>query len=176
MSRVRLIVTAAITAMSAALAGCSGTSFSMPDWLSPSSPPPQLQSLQFESQPPGADVRTAQGQTCQTPCSLAVPPENQAVSFSKLGFVPQTVQVGIGPVPDHSFLESAPPPALTPNPVMASLQPAAPPPRRPPPLRPKPHKVVAHHPAPPPPGSAFPPPPPPQQPPGSPFPPPPGQQ
>jgi len=26
--------------------------------------------------PPGADVRTAQGQTCLTPCSLTVPPEN----------------------------------------------------------------------------------------------------
>jgi hypothetical protein len=174
MSRVRLIVTAVIAVLSAALAGCSGTSFSMPDWLSSSPPPPQLQTLQFESQPSGADVRTQQGQTCQTPCSLAVPPENQAVSFSKLGFVPQTVQVGIGPVPDHSFFESAPPPALTPNPVMASLQPAAPPPRRPP-VRP-PHKVVAHHnpPPPPPSGSPFPPPPP-QQPPGSPFPPPPGQ-
>jgi hypothetical protein len=174
MSRVRLIVTAVIAALSAALAGCSGTSFSMPDWLSSSPPPPQLQTLQFESRPPGADVRTAQGQTCQTPCSLAVPPESQAVSFSKLGFIPQTVQVGIGPVPDHSFFESAPPPALSPNPVMASLQPAAPPPR--PPLRPKPHKVVAHHnpPPPPPSGSPFPPPPP-QQTPGSPFPPPPRQ-
>jgi hypothetical protein len=148
----------------------------MPSWLSPTPSPPPLQTLQFESVPPGADVRTAQGQTCQTPCSLAVPPESQAISISKPGFLPQTVPVTVAEAPDHSFFESAPPPALTPNPVIVSLQPAGPPPRRPPMRPPRPpHRPVAHNrPPPPPPGSGFPPPQ--QEPSSSPFPPPPPQQ
>jgi len=104
----------------------------MPDWMSFSKSPPPLQTVRFESQPPGVDVRTAQGQTCQTPCSLAVPPETQAVSFTKSGYLPQTLQITAGPPPDHSFFEN-PPPALSPNPVAVMLQPSAPPP--PPPRR-----------------------------------------
>jgi len=139
MFRVRLIVSAAASvAIAAALAGCSGSSLSMPDWMSFSKSPPPLQTMQFESNPPGADVRTAQGQTCQTPCALAVPPETQAVSFAKAGFLPQSVQITAGPPPEHSLFES-PPPTLTPNPVVVMLQPAAPPHR--PPLKPKAHKV-----------------------------------
>jgi hypothetical protein len=173
MSRVRLIVTAAIVASGTALAGCS--SFSMPSWLSSTPSAPVMQTLQFESNPPGADVRTTQGQTCQTPCSLAVPTESQSVTFAKNGFLPQTVQVNIGEPAEHSFFESAPP-TLTPNPVEVALQAAAPPRRPPPPVMRKPRK-----PAPPPrpqpaPGSAFPAPPPQQQPGGSPFPPPPPPQ
>lgn len=172
--RVRLIFAAAISTLCTALAGCSGSSLSMPSWLSPTPPAPALQTLQFESEPPGAEVRTVQGQTCQTPCSLAVPPESQAVSFSKPGFLPQTVPVTVGEVPEHSFLESEPPPALTPNPVIASLQPGGPPRRAPLRPRPPPHRPVAHNRPPHPPGSAFPPP---QEPPSSsPFPPPPPQQ
>jgi PEGA domain len=160
MFRVRLIMSAAAIASGAALAGCSGSSLSMPDWMSFSKPPPALQTVQFESQPPGADVRTAQGQTCQTPCSLAVPPESQVVSFSKPGFLPQTVQLAAGPPPEHSLFES-PPPTLAPNPVEVMLQPAAPPPRKPAP-KPKPHKVSSASPAyagPPAQSSPFPPPP-----------------
>jgi hypothetical protein len=127
MSRVGLVVAAAAVA----LAGCSA----MPDWTSPSdwfsSKPdaPQPQALRFESMPPGADVRTAQGLSCTTPCALTVPSESQAVTVSKLGFVPQTVQVAAGEPPEHSFWESAPPPTLVPNPVQVVLQ-AVPPPHR----------------------------------------------
>jgi hypothetical protein len=150
-----------MAATAVALAGCG----SMPSWLSlqPSTPP--LQTVQFESDPPGADVRTAQGQTCQTPCALAMPPEAQAVSFSRNGFLPQTVQLAVGPPPDHSFFES-PPPALTPNPLMVVLQSAGPPPRRGPvkPLRPRrpgpPRPTAAAGAKPAPAASPFPPPPP----------------
>jgi len=145
----------------------------MPSLLSPAPSPPPLATLQFESQPAGAEVRTSQGQTCETPCSLAVPSEGQAVTFSKPGFLPQTIDVAVGPVPDHSFFESAPPPSLTPNPVVASLQPAGPPPRRRP-VKPRLRRTTSRVPAQPPP--SFPPPQQ-QQPSGaSPFPPPPGQQ
>jgi hypothetical protein len=169
MSRVRLNVTAAVAALAAtSLAGCSGGSLSMPDWMSLKSSPPPVQTLQFESDPPGADVRTAQGQSCQTPCSINVPPESQSVSFTKMGYLPQTVAVTIR-IPEHSMFES-PPPDIQPNPVAVVLQPAGPPPKRPPPSslkRPRPHRpppAAAGAPPPPPPpqDSAFPPPPPPR--------------
>lgn len=162
MFRVRFLGSAAAVALSAvALAGCSSTPSWMPDWMSFSKSAPPLVTMQFESQPPGADVRTSQGQTCQTPCSLALQPQSQMVSFSRNGFLPQSVQVTASE-PDHSFFEN-PPPALSPNPVSVVLQPAGPPPRSRPPVRPrpKPHRPPAA------------PPPPPGEP--SPFPPPPGQ-
>jgi hypothetical protein len=167
MFRVRLIANAAILALGAALAGCSSTPSWMPDWMSSKPSPPPLVTLQFESDPPGAAVRTSQGQTCQTPCALAVAPESQAVTFSKNGFLPQTVQVMASAPADHSFFESAPPPSLTPNPVEAALQSAGPPPR--PIAKPRPRRPAAAS-APPP---AAAPPPASEQP--SPFPPPPRQ-
>jgi PEGA domain len=158
MLRVRLIVTASIVALAPALAGCSS---SLPDWMSFKSSPPPPTALQFESDPPGADVRTAQGQTCLTPCSLTVPPENQSVSFAKNGYLPQAVQVTVR-MPEHSMFEN-PPPDIQPNPVAVVLQPAAPPHKLAP--RPKPHRTATR--------AGAPPPPPQQQPSGSPFPPPP---
>jgi len=144
MSRVGLVVAAATAVvMGVGLAGCSAmpdwmpspSMPSMPDWFSSSSSGPQLQTLRFESDPPGADVRTIQGQTCFTPCALAVPSVNQPITITKAGFVAQTVQVGVGPPPEHSFWES-PPPTLVPNPVQVALQPLPPPkPVRKPPRR-----------------------------------------
>jgi hypothetical protein len=157
MLRVRLIVAASVVALAPALAGCSS---SLPDWMSFKSPPPTA--LQFESDPPGADVRTAQGQTCLTPCSLTVPPENQSVSFAKNGYLPQTVQVTVR-MPEHGMFDN-PPPDIQPNPVAVVLQPAPPPHKLAPRPKPRPHKTAAR--------AGAPPPPPPG---GSPFPPPPGQ-
>jgi len=97
--------------MASVLAGCSGSSVSMPDWLSSKPSPPKLQTLHFQSEPPGADVRTAKGQTCQTPCSFPVSSENQSVTFEKEGFVPQTVQVNVAERGE-----------LTPDPVDVVLQ------------------------------------------------------
>src|ERR1700721_877960 len=110
MLRVRLIVTASVVALAATLAGGSGSSLSMPDWMSFHSSPPPPTALQFESDPPGADVRTAQGQTCLTPCSLTVPPENQSVSFAKNGYLPQTVQATVR-MPEHTMFDRPPPAA-----------------------------------------------------------------
>src|SRR5580693_5897022 len=86
MLRVRLFAVA-MTALGAALAGCSSSGSS--DMFT-SSPPAQV--IQFQSVPAGANVQTAQGETCSTPCSLAVPVTGQAVSFSLKGYVPQTIQ------------------------------------------------------------------------------------
>jgi len=138
MYRVGLAAAAAV--MSVALAGCSGSLPLLPDWMSPKPSSPPLQTLQFESQPAGADVRTAQGQTCQTPCALAVPAQSQPVTFAKSGFVPQTVQVAAGEPPEHSFWES-PPPTLVPNPVVVALQAVPPAPK--PAAKPKPRTSSA---------------------------------
>jgi hypothetical protein len=114
---------AALALAGSALAGCSGA---LPNWVSssPSTPPstPPSQPLQFESMPAGAHVSTAQGQTCQTPCTLTVPTVNQAIFFTKYGFTPAMVQIVVGEPAKHTFLESAPPPALTPNPVTVTLR------------------------------------------------------
>lgn len=142
MSRVQLVAAAAAV-MGIALAGCSS---GMPDWM-PSMPDfvsskpasGQLQTVRFESDPPGADVRTIQGQTCFTPCAVAVPSESQPVTITKAGYVAQTVQLSVGPPPEHSFWES-PPPSLTPNPVQVVLQAVLPPAK--PVRRPKRKKTV----------------------------------
>ena len=125
MSREFSIGTALIL-IGGALAGCS---VSFPNWISPISSTPPPQPLRFKSEPPDAEARTAQAQACQTPCSLTVPSENQAITFTKNGFLPQTIQIAIGEPPEHSHFESAPPPSLTPNPVVVTLQPVAPPKR-----------------------------------------------
>ena len=115
MSRIALSVVVA-AAVGVSLTGCSSA-------LSSNSSSEQLQTLKFESDPPGADVRTTQGQTCKTPCELKVPSHEQPVTITKNNYVPQTVQVTLGPQPDHSFWEN-PPPTLVPNPVRVVLQPA----------------------------------------------------
>ena len=97
------------------LTGCSSA-------LSSTTSSEQPQALHFESDPPGAEIRTTQGQTCITPCELTVPSHEQPVTITKNDYVPQTVQVTTGPQPDHSFWQN-PPPTLVPNPVHAVLQP-----------------------------------------------------
>lgn len=111
MSRIGLAAIVAVAGI--ALTGCSS--------LSASSSSAQPQALNFESDPPGAEVHTNQLQTCTTPCALTVPAENQAIAIAKAGYVPQTVQITTGPPPDHHFWEH-PPPTLVPNPVHVVLQ------------------------------------------------------
>jgi hypothetical protein len=108
MSRVIAVVTCGFT-----LAACS---MSMPslDFFRSS---PATEVLRVESEPPGADVRTVQGEACRTPCELTVPSGGEtAVSFALNGYQPITVPVraeGAG--------------RLQPNPVYAELQPQTPP-------------------------------------------------
>ena len=108
--------------LAAAIAAIVGVSLTGCASMSPgSSSPEQPQALNFETDPPGAEVHTNQLQTCITPCSLTVPPQDQAVAIAKDGYVPQTVQVTTGPPPDHHFWEH-PPATLVPNPVHVVLQ------------------------------------------------------
>jgi hypothetical protein len=95
-----------------ALAACS---MSMPsfDFLKSS---PTTEVLRVESEPPGADAQTTQGQNCKTPCELTLAAGAEtAISFALNGYQPQTVQVRAD--------AGAGGPRLQPNPVYAELQP-----------------------------------------------------
>jgi hypothetical protein len=104
----------AIVACGFALAACS---MSMPslDFFRSS---PATEVLRIESEPPGADARTAQGETCRTPCELTVPSTAEtAVTFALNGYQPLTVPVRVEGASAR----------LQPNPVYAELQPMVPP-------------------------------------------------
>lgn len=80
---------------------------------------PATEVLRIESEPPGADARTSQGQTCRTPCELSVPTTNEvAVTVAMNGYQSQTLPVRV----DGSGGDSQ----LQPNPLYVELQPAAP--------------------------------------------------
>ena len=113
MSRTAISVVVA-AAVGVSLTGCSSA-------LSSNSSSEQLQALKFESDPVGAEIRTTEGKTCKTPCELTVPSHEQPVTITKNNYVPQTVQITLGPQPDYSFWEN-PPPTLVPNPVHVVLQ------------------------------------------------------
>jgi hypothetical protein len=96
--------------------------------------------LQFETEPPGAEVKTSGGQTCRTPCALAVPAADFQVTFSLNGYATQTVPVKLLPPDDmrggeEAGLTSAPP-RFSPSPVAIEMQ-RAPPQRRAPAKKPR---------------------------------------
>lgn len=112
----------AIAACGILVAACS---MSMPslDFFR-SGPPTEV--LRIESEPPGADARTAEGQSCRTPCELTVPSTGEvAISFALQGYTPQTINVR-AEAPATSYAEGAPPARMQPNPVYAELTPAVP--------------------------------------------------
>ena len=117
MLRVRVTIAGLMAGTVAMLGGCSGAN--MPAWLQIK---PPKQSLRFESDPSGAEVRTADGQVCRTPCSLSLPLTAQSANFTLEGYLPQSVPVQIHQstvrLDDNSF----PPPDFEPNPVEATLQ------------------------------------------------------
>jgi len=112
-----------IAASGLALAGC--TSGSGTDWLPKFEPAPV--SIQFQSEPAGAEAKTSTGGSCQTPCAVSVPPDKEfSVTFSLAGYQPQTVPVQLT---KPEGVETA----LQPNPVAVELATAAktPPKRKP---------------------------------------------
>lgn len=147
----------AITACGLVVAACS---MSMPslDFFR-SGPPTEV--LRIESEPPGADARTAEGQSCRTPCELTVPSTGEvAISFALQGYNPQTINVRAEAPATASYAEAAPPTRMQPNPVYAELTPSVPPRQK---KRSPPKKKVAakkagpdSEPAPPPPGQPQP--------------------
>jgi hypothetical protein len=132
-----------IAACGTSLAACSA----MPDFMQfdVPKPAPAATTMQFESEPAGAEARTSHGQTCRTPCSVAVSSNEFTVSFSLPGYQAQTIPVRVVAPTESRDIgsegESAPP-RLVPNPVFVELQPLPAPPqaarRAAPPAKPKP--------------------------------------
>lgn len=111
----------AIIASALALAACSST----PDWLSLDAlkPAPAVDTVRFESEPPGAEAKVSNGQTCRTPCALALPTELPlSVTFSLTGF--ETVTETLEPI-----AETGSAPSLKPNPAIVQLTALPPPPK-----------------------------------------------
>lgn len=117
----------AILACGFMVAGCASGS----DALKSATP---TTTLQFESEPAGAEVKTSTGQTCKTPCALAVPATDLMATYALKGYKPATVPVKLVPPPDtRSDSEGSTAPALptfTPSPVYAELEKAGPAPRQ----------------------------------------------
>jgi hypothetical protein len=95
-------------------------------------PVPAATTMQFESEPAGAEARTSSGQSCRTPCSMAVNASEFTVTFTLPGRQPQTVPVRVvapaeGVDPNSPDAQG---PRLVPNPVFVELAPVAPPPAR----------------------------------------------
>jgi len=95
-----------------AVAGCT----SMPSLPTLFNAGPATQTLRIESEPQGAEARTAGGQNCLTPCEVVVPAGAETVvSFALRGYQPLAIAV-------HSEA-GAGGSRLQPNPVYAELNP-----------------------------------------------------
>src|SRR5262249_38010714 len=132
----------AVIGSAAALAACSSD---MAGFKSG----PFLDTISLESEPPGADAKASNGQTCRTPCSLALPTDaSMSITFTLNGYQPETEKL-------EAITSTGEPPRLRPNPVVVELSPAAASS-----AKKKSNKPVAKKPAAPPKTSAAPPPPP----------------
>jgi len=103
------------------LAACESSSTNL-DWFKSSSFKMEgaLETVRFESEPPGADVKTSTGQACRTPCTLSLPGDKSFnVTYSLNGFQPDTESVAPFAMGDGTT-------ALRPNPVLAELTPLPP--------------------------------------------------
>jgi hypothetical protein len=121
----RRVIVIAVAGFS--LAGCSSFSW---DTFKMTPPPPPTVQVQLDSTPQGADARTSVGPGCKTPCTVAVPiPDGGfSVTFSMNKFQPATVPVTVTKIPGDFTTPAST--KLDPNPVVAELQPAAPPPKK----------------------------------------------
>jgi hypothetical protein len=91
--------------------------------------------LLIQSNPSGVDAQTSLGKNCPTPCTMDIGTAGDfTISFAKDGYVPQTITVH-STMSEGSFT-TAPSPVLSPNPVVATLEPAAKTPAKPRPRHP----------------------------------------
>ena len=122
-----------------ALAACTSAS----DWTDALKPGPIMDTVRFESEPPGAEAKTSSGQTCRTPCALALPAAGPlTVTFTLTGYQPATEAIEV-------VENTGSPPSLRPNPVVVELTAAPPPPKstKKPAKRPAAKKPAAKKPA-----------------------------
>jgi hypothetical protein len=100
-------------------------------------PSPTSEALRIESEPPGAEAKTSQGQSCRTPCEVVVQTGGEvSVTLALNGYQPQTVSVrpeALPPAMARDAESAASAALLSPNPIYVELQPApmAPPAKKP---------------------------------------------
>jgi hypothetical protein len=136
MSRVITVVACGL-----ALAGCAAGSDFLPKYE------PSPVTIQFESEPAGAEAKTTAGQSCRTPCALSMAPDKDfSVTFALAGYESQTVPVQKGR--PEGLAESEASPSLLPNPVYVELDPAKPAAKRAPAPARKPAPAAASTPRP----------------------------
>ena|SRR5579884_3116767 len=113
----------AIIGAGLALAACSSTGeLGSLDAFKPGA---VMDTVSIESEPSGAQAKASNGQSCQTPCALALPVDQpMTVTFSLNGYEPQTEQLEV-------ITGTGEPPRLRPNPLYAELTPAAAKPAKP---------------------------------------------
>jgi hypothetical protein len=118
-----------VAAVGFSIAGCS------------SAPKPPMLGLGLESNPPGADAVTSLGPGCKTPCTVTLPAPTGdfTVSYTLNDYQPTTVAVRV--FGSQAGMLSPGTTRLEPDPVVAQLQPIAPPPK--PVGRQKPKKPTA---------------------------------
>lgn len=79
-----------------------------------------LDTVSLEFEPPGAEAKASNGQTCRTPCALALPADaSSSVTFTLNGYQPETEKL-------EAITSTGEPPRLRPNPVVVELSPATP--------------------------------------------------
>lgn len=108
----------AIVAGGLTLAACSTSG-----WLSLDAfkPKPAMETVRFESVPPGAEVRLPNGQSCMTPCAYPLEANGSyAITYSLTGYQPASETIAPMPMGDGTT-------QLRPNPVTVELAPIAPP-------------------------------------------------
>src|SRR5215475_1282772 len=108
----------AVIGSALALAACSSNS----DWMNLDAlkPGPSLDTISLESEPPGAEAKASNGQSCRTPCALALPVDAaSSVTFTLNGYQPETERL-------EAITSTGEPPRLRPNPVVVELTPGAP--------------------------------------------------
>jgi hypothetical protein len=130
----------AIVGGALALAACSSSS----DWMNLDAlkPGPSLDTVSLESEPPGAEAKASNGQSCRTPCALALPVDAaSSVTFTLNGYQPETERLEV-------IQTTGEPTRLRPNPVVVELSPAAPPSAKKPAKKPPPKRAAQVRPAP----------------------------
>ncbi|MGA9124281.1 MAG: hypothetical protein WB382_13340 [Pseudolabrys sp.] len=129
----------AIVGGALALAACSSSS----DWMNLDAlkPGPSLDTVSLESEPPGAEAKASNGQSCRTPCALALPVDAaSSVTFTLNGYQPETERLEV-------IQTTGEPTRLRPNPVVVELSPAAPPSAKKPAKKPPPKRAAQIRPA-----------------------------
>jgi len=126
----------AVVACGLSLAGCTSGSWTPNFDFSLPKAEPQKLTVQLQSEPAGAEAKTSAGESCKTPCSLAVVADKDfSVTFALAGYQPQTVPVQVNRPEGLSGAEAAAETSLIPNPVHVELAPAPKTPAKKPPAK-----------------------------------------